>query len=363
MAQSIKGWNRFILEKPFGRDTESSRELSAALSQHLTEDQTYRIDHYLGKELIENLTVLRFSNLVFEPLWSRKYIQNVQITFTENFGTEGRGGYFDQYGIIRDIMQNHLLQVLTLFAMEHPVSLEAEDIRNEKVKVLRSIIPIKTEDVVLGQYKGRVRNDGVKLPAYSEDKTVKHNSITPTFAAILLYIQNARWDGVPFFLKAAKAVDERRAEIRIQFRQVPGCLYKQTSELNDTTNELLIRIQPAAGIYLKINNKVPGLGTRLDKTRLDLNYKNRYQTELPDAYERLILDVVNGDKRLFIRVDELEAAWRIFTLLLHEIEEKAIKPELYPYGSKGPLSAHCLSAKHGIKWDEDDDDLAKIVTH
>ena len=345
------GDTRVIVEKPFGRDLQSSRELTAALASELSEEQTYRIDHYLGKELIENLTVLRFSNIMFQPLWNRNYIRNVQINFSENFGTEGRGGYFDNYGIIRDIMQNHLLQILALFAMEEPASLDAEDIRNEKVKVIRSMRPIEVENVALGQYKGREAATK-KYPAYLDDETVPKGSLCPTFAAMALFIDNARWDGVPFLLKAGKALHKRQAEIRVQFRHAPGNLYgEREGRVEHVTNELVIRIQPDEAIYLRINNKVPGLGQRLDQTLLDLQYKNAYgQVELPDAYERLILDVINGDKRLFIRNDELEAAWKLFTPLLDTIEEQRIAPELYPYGSRGPIGAHYLASRFNVRW-------------
>ncbi|KAI8464825.1 MAG: glucose-6-phosphate dehydrogenase [Monoraphidium minutum] len=373
-ASSRTGWTRVIVEKPFGRDGDSSRELAEGLGQHLTEDQIYRIDHYLGKELIENLTVLRFSNSVFEPLWSRQHIRNVQVIFSEDFGTEGRGGYFDRYGIVRDVIQNHLLQILALFAMEQPVSLDAEDIRNEKVKVLRSMKVVGMEDVVVGQYRAK----GSK-PGYLDDNTVPSGSLTPTFAAVAMFIDNARWDGVPFLLKAGKALHKRYAEIRVQFRHVPGNLYrsKQGSNLDAHTNELVIRIQPKEAIYLKINNKVPGLGLRLDVSRLDLQYQQAYSSnDLPDAYERLLLDVVNGDKRLFIRADELEAAWDLYTPLLHSLEKNKprlkplplspppaptqVAPELYPYNSRGPVGAHYLAAKYGVRWgdlnEEDEDD-------
>ncbi|KAL9264384.1 Glucose-6-phosphate 1-dehydrogenase, chloroplastic-like protein [Drosera capensis] len=267
-SSSKDGWTRVIVEKPFGRDSESSRELTNSLKKYLQEDQIFRIDHYLGKELVENLSVLRFSNLVFEPLWSRNYIHNVQLIFSEDFGTEGRGGYFDHYGIIRDIMQNHLIQILALFAMETPVSLDAEDIRNEKVKVLRSIRPLQLEDVIVGQYKGHTKGPK-SYPGYTDDPTVPNDSITPTFAAAALFINNARWDGVPFLMKAGKALHRRSAEIRVQFRHVPGNLYKNIStDLDKATNELVIRVQPDEAIYLKINNKVPGLGMRLDRSNL-----------------------------------------------------------------------------------------------
>ncbi|KAK4764735.1 hypothetical protein SAY86_025825 [Trapa natans] len=350
-ASSGNGWTRVIVEKPFGRDSESSAALTRALKQYLQEDQIFRIDHYLGKELVENLSVLRFSNLIFEPLWSRQYIRNVQLIFSEDFGTEGRGGYFDNYGIIRDIMQNHLLQILALFAMETPVSLDAEDIRNEKVKVLRSMRPLKLEDVIVGQYKSHNKG-GATYPGYTEDETVPKDSLTPTFAAAALFIDNARWDGVPFLMKAGKALHDKIAEIRVQFRHVPGNLYNRNfgTVLDKATNELVIRVQPDEAIYLKINNKVPGLGMRLDRSNLNLLYAARYKKEIPDAYERLLLDSIEGERRLFIRSDELDAAWSLFTPVLKELEVKKVIPEYYPYGSRGPVGAHYLAAKYNVRW-------------
>ncbi|KAF8018396.1 hypothetical protein BT93_H3322 [Corymbia citriodora subsp. variegata] len=333
------------------RCSKSSAALTKALKQYLEENQIFRIDHYLGKELVENLSVLRFSNLIFEPLWSRNYIRNVQLIFSEDFGTEGRGGYFDSYGIIRDIMQNHLLQILALFAMETPVSLDAEDIRNEKVKVLRCMKPLHLDDVVIGQYTSH--NDrSTTYPAYTDDKTVPNGSLTPTFAAAAIFINNARWEGVPFLMKAGKALQDRRAEIRVQFRHVPGNLYSQKlgTDLDQATNELVIRVQPDEAIYLMINNKVPGLEMKLDHSNLNLHYAARYSKEIPDAYERLLLDAIEGERRLFIRSDELDAAWAIFTPVLKEIDEKNIVPESYPYGSRGPAGAHRLAARHNVKW-------------
>ncbi|KXG39152.1 glucose-6-phosphate 1-dehydrogenase, chloroplastic-like [Sorghum bicolor] len=359
-ASSSSGWTRFIVEKPFGRDSESSGELTRSLKKYLVEEQIFRIDHYLGKELVENLSVLRFSNLVFEPLWSRNYIRNVQFIFSEDFGTEGRGGYFDNYGIIRDIMQNHLVQILALFAMETPVSLDAEDIRNEKVKVLRSMRQLKLEDVVVGQYKGHSKG-GRSYPGYADDPTVPKGSVTPTFAAAALFIDNARWDGVPFLMKAGKALHTRRAEIRVQFRRVPGNLYRRNigTDLDKATNELVLRVQPDEAIYLKINNKVPGLGMRLDRSNLNLLYSERYRREIPDAYERLLLDAMEGERRLFIRSDELDAAWAIFTPVLRELEDRKVAPELYPYGSRGPVGAHYLAANYNVRWgDITSDDAA-----
>ena len=349
-VSSLSGETRVIVEKPFGRDLDSSRELTNALAEDLKESQTYRIDHYLGKELVENITVLRFSNIIFSPLWSRTHIRNVQITFSENCGTEGRGGYFDNYGIIRDVVQNHLLQVMALFAMEEPASLDAEDIRDEKVKVIKSIRPIDMANVVLGQYK---KSGDETKPGYLDDETVPPGSRCATFAAMALFVDNARWDGVPFLIKAGKALHKREAEVRIQFHHAPGNLYKKqlgaTSDMN--SNELIIRIQPDEAIYLRLNSKIPGLGMRLDQTDLDLQYKAKFGAgELPDAYERLILDVVQGDKRLFIRNDELEAAWKLFTPVLNQIENDNINPELYPYGSRGPIGAHYLASRYNVRW-------------
>ncbi|KAF2292456.1 hypothetical protein GH714_023008 [Hevea brasiliensis] len=361
-ASSGNGWTRVIVEKPFGHDITSSREMTGCLKQYLTEDQIFRINHHMGEELVENLLVLRFSNLIFQPLWSRNYIRNVQFIFSEDFGAEKRGRYFDNYGIIRDIIQNHLLQILALFAMETPVSLAAEDIRNEKAKVLRSIRPVQLEDVVVGQYKDDGHGQGITShghPAYTDDPTVSTNSLTPTFAAATLFINNSRWDGVPFLMIAGKALHSKRVmEIRVQFRHVPGNLYNRNfgTDLDKATNELVLRVQPDEAIYLKINNKVPGLGMRLDLSHLNLLYKSMNERETPDAYGRLLLDAIEGERRLFIRSDELDAAWGVFSPLLKELEEKKIVPELYSYGSSGPAGVHYLAAKHSIRWGEFGDD-------
>lgn len=352
-AQSKKGWTRVIIEKPFGYDAASSALLTKGLLTHLKEEQLYRIDHRLGKDLIENLTVLRFSNLVFEPLWCRTYIRNVQFILSEDWGLEGRGRYFDKYGIIRDIVQSHMLQTIALFAMEPPVSLAGDDIRNEKVKVLRSMRRLAVQDVVLGQYKGSVSKDGrCKVPGYLDELGVVPNSTTSTFVAAVLYIDNARWDGVPFLIKSGIGLIKHSAEIRIQFRHVPGNLYRERFGYNidQATNELVIRIQPDESILLKINNKVPGLGLQLDSSELNLLYRDRYNIEIPDSYEHLILDVIDGDNHLFIRSDELEATWYLLDPLLAEIEKHKVTPELYQFGGRGPVGAYYLGAKHGVRW-------------
>ncbi|KIY49230.1 glucose-6-phosphate dehydrogenase [Fistulina hepatica ATCC 64428] len=328
------GVNRIIVEKPFGRDLESARELLGALKQHWTEDETFRIDHYLGKEMVKNLLVLRFAN---------NSISNVQITFKEPFGTEGRGGYFDEFGIIRDILQNHLLQVLSILTMERPVSFAAEDIRDEKVKVLRCIPPIAREDTLLGQYVGANGK-----PGYLEDPTVPHGSVCPTFAATTLWIHNPRWEGVPFILKAGKALNEAKVEVRIQYKDVTQGIFKDIAR-----NELVIRIQPNEAVYMKLNVKTPGLQTRAIPLEMDMTYKRRFiDGNIPEAYEALILDALKGDHSNFVRHDELDVAWKIFTPVLHWIDGRdgtPPKPVSYPYGSRGPKELNAFTEKYGFK--------------
>jgi glucose-6-phosphate 1-dehydrogenase len=344
MAQT--GWTRLIVEKPFGRDLESFRDLQKHVV--FTEDQVYRIDHYLGKEMVQNLLVLRFSNAILEPVWNCQYIETVMITFKEPFGTEGRGGYFDQFGIIRDVMQNHLAQIMSLVAMEPPVTMSADDVRDEKVKVLRAVSPAKLSNCVVGQY-GR-GPDGKR--AFIDDDTVPPDSSTATFAMQVLHVHNTRWRGVPFIIKCGKALNERKAEIRIQFKRVGNPYFRATN-----VNEMVIRVQPDEAVYLKMNAKVPGMSseeetgaTPVVQTELDLTYGTRFDTRLPDAYERLLFDVFRGDHNLFVRDDELEASWKIFTPLLQALEDKEnpVRPVIYPYGSRGPPEADELAAKFGF---------------
>lgn len=372
---SSAGWLRVVVEKPFGRDSASSSALSKILAEAFSEEEIYRIDHYLGKEMVQNLMVLRFANAVFEPVWNRHHINCVIITFKEPFGTEGRGAYFEHSGIIRDVMQNHLMQVLSLVAMETPTSLEAEAIRDEKVKVLRAIPQLKREDVVLGQY---TRNASKTLPAYTDDDDVPADSTTPTFATAVLRIANPRWAGVPFVLKCGKSLNERKAEIRIQFRDVPNALFGSPATaawVGGTptaaacaiasphadpqrpgsiahNNELVIRIQPQEAMYLKVMCKAPGLMTNPIETELNLSYSNRYNLQrTPEAYARLLLDVLRGDHSQFVRSDELAAAWRIFTPLLHELDDTRERPVLYPYGSRGPPESDALLRSVGYRYE------------
>ncbi|EQC35901.1 glucose-6-phosphate dehydrogenase [Saprolegnia diclina VS20] len=348
-ALSSAGWNRLIVEKPFGHDLASFSELSRDMSALFTEDEIYRIDHYLGKEMVQNLMLLRFANNTFEPLWNRNYISSVMITFKEDIGTQGRGGYFDSYGIIRDVMQNHLLQVLSLVAMEPPVRASGADysnfVRDEKVKVLECIDPLTLENTVMGQYTGNDKEVG-----YLDDPTVPQGSVTPTFATVVMNIKNARWDGVPFIMKAGKALNERKVEVRIQFKPAPGASHMFLGA-EIPRNELVLRLQPNEAVYMKTNVKSPGLSTKAVASELDLTYHERYaDTYLPDAYTRLVLDVLRGKQATFVRDDELKAAWKIFTPLLNEIESNRIQPTPYAFGSRGPKESDELVKKFGFEY-------------
>ncbi|POV95949.1 hypothetical protein PSHT_15396, partial [Puccinia striiformis] len=371
---SPHGFNRIVVEKPFGMDLPTSRELMGSLKSLWKEEETFRIDHYLGKEMVKNLLVLRFGNVILDASFNKNLISNVQITFKEPFGTEGRGGYFDEFGIIRDVMQNRLsqlsetfvrlgpsadlhlpialftivfhiqsdlLQVLSLLTMERPVSFSAEDIRDEKVKILRFIPPIQREHALLGQYTAT----GDK-PGYLDDDTVPKGSICPTFAALVS----------TSILLDGKALNEQKTEIRIQLSQglrlrvldillnahILTLVYKDVTQgifKDIARNELVIRVQPGEAVYLKMNAKTPGLAMKSVSTEMDLTYKRRFSDlKIPEAYEALILDAIKGDRSNFVRDDELEIAWKIFTPLLHYIDQEKPKPEPYSYGSRGPES-------------------------
>ncbi|XP_039366744.1 glucose-6-phosphate 1-dehydrogenase [Mauremys reevesii] len=342
------GWNRIIVEKPFGKDLESSNKLSNHIASLFREDQIYRIDHYLGKEMVQNLMVLRFGNRIFGPVWNRDNVACVILTFKEPFGTEGRGGYFDEFGIIRDVMQNHLLQMLCLVAMEKPASTDSDDVRDEKVKVLKCISELQLGNVVLGQYVGNPDGVGEARKSYLDDPTVPTGSNTATFTTAVLYVDNERWDGVPFVLRCGKALNERKAEVRLQFRDVPGDIFQRQCK----RNELVIRVQPNEAVYTKMMTKKPGMFFDPEESELDLTYGNRYKdVKLPDAYERLILDVFCGNQMHFVRSDELREAWRIFTPLLHKIESERIKPIPYCYGSRGPPEADELMKRVGFQYE------------
>lgn len=345
---SFNGSNRIIVEKPFGKDLESCRELLNSIKEEWSENETYRIDHYLGKEMVKNLLVLRFGNVFLDACLNKNYVSNVQITFKEPFGTEGRGGYFDEFGIIRDVCQNHLMQTLSVLTMERPVSFSAEDIRDEKVKVLRCIPPITRQDTLLGQY---VAANG--KPGYLDDSTVPKGSTCPTFAALTLWVHNPRWEGVPFIMKAGKALNEAKVEIRVQFKDATPGIFTDIMR-----NELVFRIQPDEAVYIKMNAKLPGFQFSAVPTDLDLTYKSRFtDANIPQAYEALILDAIKGDHSNFVRDDELFVAWKIFTPILHWIDGRdgvAPKPEPYPYGSRGPRQLEEFVARYGFKRTDED---------
>lgn len=344
---AIKGFTRVIIEKPFGRDDESSAKLSNHLAGLFKEEQIYRIDHYLGKEMVQNLMTLRFANKIFCPSWNREHISSILISFKEPFGTEGRGGYFDDFGMVRDVMQNHLLQILSLVAMEKPVTLNPNDIRDEKVKVLRHIEPIKLDDLLVGQYVGNPNGQGEEKLGYLDDPTVPNNSFTPTYALGALRINNSRWEGVPFILRCGKALNERKAEVRVQYKDVPGDIFGGKGK----RNELVIRVQPGEALYVKLMSKAPGMKFDLVETELDLTYSLRYrETDVPDAYERLILDVFTGTQMHFVRSDELKEAWRIFTPVLKQLDANKKKPIPYVYGSRGPPEADAKLADYNFTY-------------
>lgn len=347
MPREEECWMRVIIEKPFGTDTQSSRQLSKDLEAYLPESSIYRIDHYLGKEMVQNIITTRFANRIFSAIWNANNIACVQITFKEMIGTEGRGKYFDSFGIIRDVVQNHLTQILALVAMAKPHNLNAEEIRDEKVELLRCIEPVKVENCVLGQYTASA--DG-SMPGYLDDPTVPAGSKCPTYAVMRLDINNDRWHGVPFILKAGKALEEKFVGIRIQFKD-------EIRPYGDATtrNELVIRAQPYEAMYIKITTKEPGLMEDLastHQTELDLTYRHRFNVRLPDAYESLISNAIQGNSTNFVRKDELDAAWKIFTPLLHQIDSGAVP--VYPYvaNTRGPIEGDNFILRNGFKLQE-----------
>lgn len=337
-------WSRVVIEKPFGRDRASSDQLTREMAQVFTEEQTYRIDHYLGKEVVQNLLVLRFANRVFEPLWNRDHIESVRIDWCEDLAVGERGGYFDPFGIIRDVMQNHLLQILSLVTMEQPLGTDAHNVRNRKVEVLRKIAPPGLRDMVLGQYTaGSLR--GVSHPGYTEEPSVPRHSLTPTYAETVLCIDTPRWQGVPFTLRAGKGLQKRGSEVQIRFRQPRDNIFCRPNGC-PPANQFILRIQPDEGMHLRVLTKEPGLTVKLAETDLNLRYQAAFPTQtIPDAYECLLLDVMEGDKNLFIRSDELAAAWDIFTPVLHEMEARSIRPLPYPFGSEGPIPTPAKDGK------------------
>lgn len=344
---------RMVVEKPFGRDLDTARALNHLLATVFKESQVYRIDHYLGKETVQNLLAFRFANSLFEPIWNRRYIDHVQITVAERLGVEHRGGYYDHAGALRDMIQNHLLQVLCLIAMEPPVSLQDEEIRNKKVDVIHAIRPIPQDQVrnfaVRGQYAaGWIQ--GQNFPAYRQEPGVAPDSSTETYAAVKLFIDNWRWQGVPFYLRTGKRMPALASEVSIQFRPVPHMSFSAVSVGDWQPNRLAIHLQPDEGITLRFQAKKPGLKVRLTPVDMRFSYKEAFQASSPEAYETLLLDVMEGDSTLFMRADQVEAAWSLVEPILQSWE--AVSPDFpnYPAGSWGPEAAEILIAQDGRSW-------------
>ena len=333
------GWRRVIIEKPFGRDLTSARRLNDLVHEAFPERQVYRIDHYLGKETVQNIVTFRFANAIFEPLWNRNYIDNIQITVAETVGVGHRAGYYDEAGVLRDMFQNHLLQLLTLTAMEPAAMFEADALRDEKVKVLRAVRPI--QHTLRAQYRG-----------YRDETGVVQGSTTPTYAALKLLVDNWRWQGVPFYLRSGKRLSEKASGIAIQFRSVPHLMFPQAQDERDTRNVLSICIQPDEGIHLRLEAKEPGWGMRTRPVNMEFHHADDFGADaLPDAYERLLLDALQGDASLFARADEIELAWGLIDPIAADSEAGPGAP-VYEYSpdSWGPAEADEFMATDGRAW-------------
>lgn len=339
---------RIVVEKPFGRDLASARALNATLARHFDERQIYRIDHYLGKETVQNLMAVRFANMLFEPLWNAHYIDHVQITVAETVGVAGRGAYYDQSGAMRDMVQNHLMQLVCLIAMEPPYHFDPDAVRDEKLKVIRALEPVPPTDIVRGQYAESGETPGYRTDAENEA------SRTESFVALKLRIANWRWQGVPFYLRTGKRLRARTSEISVVFREPPHSIFDEAGD--PRTNELVIRLQPNEGMNLKVNIKEPGPGgMRLVQVPLDMSFAEALGAEgkdMPDAYERLITDVIRGNQTLFMRGDEVEAAWAWADPVIAAWEDATARPEPYDPGTSGPDEALGLMHRDGRRWRE-----------
>ncbi|MDD5578079.1 MAG: glucose-6-phosphate dehydrogenase [Methylobacter sp.] len=346
------GWRRVIIEKPFGYDLDSAQALQKRISQYLTEDQIYRIDHYLGKGMVQNVLVFRFANVMLEPLWNRNYIDHIQITHSETIGIESRGEYYNRAGALRDMLQSHLLQLLTLMAMEPPVSMEAESLRDEKVKVLKSIRPIPKEAVhghaFRAQY-GKGTINGEKVESYLQEDHIPSNSVTETYAAMKLYIDNWRWRGVPFYLRTGKRMAKAQSTISICFRHPPLQFFRDTQVQCMNPNWVLLGIQPEECIRMEMTVKEPGLEMKTRVSSLDASFRN-YDEKAIDAYEDLLLDVLKGDRSLFLRFDEVEHAWRVVEPILQTWAIERDYIATYPAGSWGPEDSSRLFDKESQSW-------------
>ena len=345
-------WARVIVEKPFGTDLPSARRLNDLVDGAFEESQTYRIDHYLGKETAQNIMVLRFANSLFEAMWNSRYIDHVQITASEPLGVEGRAGYYDKSGALRDMVQNHLLQLLCLTAMEPPAGLDADSIRDEKVKVLRSLRPLCGPEVfrhvIRAQYSAGAIN-GKRVAAYRDELNVDPASPTETFVALEVNVDNWRWAGVPFFIRVGKRLPKGGTEIAVHFKSVPPVLFRATGESVDD-NVLVIRIQPDEGISLRMSAKMPGSSLRIEPVKMDFHYGTSFGKATPEAYERLLLDAMCGDATLFARRDEVEEAWKFIDAIRDAWATRPEKLSFYEAGSWGPVEADELIKRHGATW-------------
>lgn len=348
------GFRRIIIEKPFGTSLKSAIELNASLREDYDEDQIYRIDHYLGKETVQNMLVTRFANGIYEPLWNRNYIHHVEITAAESIGVENRGSYYDHSGALRDMVQNHLLQLVALVAMEPPMAIDSESIRNEKLKVFQAIRPLSSEDLFKNVLRGQYTAANIKgkyAKGYREEKDVASDSRTETYIAMKLFIDNWRWGDVPFYIRTGKRLPTRVSEVVIHFKPAPQKLFPDTTDLSNDDNQLVIRIQPDEGILLKTKMKVPGSGYQVKTVNMDFHYSQLQDTYLPEAYERLLLDCMTGDSTLYIRGDALEATWKFVQPLLDFWDKNPDAPlHGYPAGSWGPDCADDLIEDKNMTW-------------
>ena len=348
-------WRHVVIEKPFGRDLSSAEAIDRQLHQTLRESQIYRIDHYLGKETVQNILMMRFANLIFEPIWNNQYIKSVQITAAESLGVEHRAGYYEQAGLLRDMFQNHMLEMLSLVAMEPPVSFEANAVRNEKLKLLQSLRRIGRPEVknsfIRGQYAAGTIN-GKPVPGYRQESGVNPESVTETYAAGRFYIDNWRWHGVPFFLRSGKRLARRVSEIAITFKQVPHSIFAPIRAEDLPSNELILNVQPEEGMALLIQAKQPGPKLCMGTLTLDFKYAEVFGGPVPDAYERLLLDCMLGDQTLFIRNDIIKASWEFFAPVLEAWSEPQSDCPLHFYesGSQGPAEAMTRFFKDGLLW-------------
>jgi glucose-6-phosphate 1-dehydrogenase len=347
--RSASGWTRLIVEKPFGHDLESARQLNALLREHFEENEIFRIDHYLGKETVQNMNALRFANGIFEPIWNRQFIDHVQITVAESIGIEGRAGYYERAGAIRDIFQNHLLQLLALTAMEPPIDFTAESVRNEKVKVLKALHTPGPKSVVRGQY-GRGFVEGEEVVAYREEQGVAPDSMTETYVAAKLYVDNWRWADTPFYVRMGKRLARRETTIAIQFKRAPHPPFGEVASEGLRPNVLLVHVQPDEGVSLAIGAKVPGQGMTIRTVHMDFLYGGAFRTSLPEAYERLILDTLLGEGTLFTRADEVEEEWLLVDSIVAAWQRDRPSFPNYAAGTWGPPSADDLLHRDGRSW-------------